>query len=172
MLAGDRVGNALSEVGTKTVFDYHTRLARDGDGFRLRGKKYYSSGAIFAHWIAAVALDEADQVVLAFVPRGAPGLTLVDDWGSFGQRTTGSGTTIFEDVRVEADAVVPHHQGFERPTTIGPVGQIIHAAVDLGIARAAFADTIAWVRTRARPWKDSNLDRAVDDPHTIARSAA
>jgi SfnB family sulfur acquisition oxidoreductase len=169
VLAGDRVGNALSEVGTKTVFDYHTRLVRDGDGLRLRGRKYYSSGAIFAHWIAVVALDEDDQVVLAFVPRDAPGLTLIDDWGSFGQRTTGSGTTILDDVPVEADAVIPHHLGFERPTTIGPIGQIIHAAVDLGIARAALADTITWVRTRARPWKDSGVERASDDPHTIAK---
>ena len=66
-------------------------------------------------------------------------------------------------------AIVFHHKGFERPTTIGSVGQIIHAGVDLGIARAAFADTLDFVRTQSRPWKDSGVERAADDPLTIAR---
>jgi alkylation response protein AidB-like acyl-CoA dehydrogenase len=65
--------------------------------------------------------------------------------------------------------VVHHHRGFERPTTIGSVGQIIHAAVDLGIARAAFAETIDFVKTKSRPWMDSGVERACDDPLTIAK---
>jgi alkylation response protein AidB-like acyl-CoA dehydrogenase len=70
---------------------------------------------------------------------------------------------------VPADAVVPHQKGFERPGTIGSVGQIIHAAIDLGIARAALKETIGYVRDRARPWTDSGVERAADDPQTIAR---
>ncbi|MGO8470103.1 hypothetical protein AB9F45_37515, partial [Rhizobium leguminosarum] len=65
---------------------------------------------------------------------------------------------------VSADSVVFHHKGFERPTTIGSVGQIIHAGVDLGIARAAFAETLDFIRTKSRHWMDSGLERASDDP--------
>ncbi|SDA97296.1 SfnB family sulfur acquisition oxidoreductase [Sinorhizobium sp. NFACC03] len=168
-LAGDRFGNALSERGTKTVGDYATRLTPDGPGFRLNGRKYYSTGVLFAEWIVVFALDPNDKLTMSFLPRGAEGLQIIDDWDGFGQRTTGSGTTVLQNVYVTADAVVRHHRGFERSTTIGSVGQIIHAGIDLGIARAAFAETLNFVRDHARPWMDSGVERAADDPLTIAR---
>ncbi|ANH07980.1 SfnB family sulfur acquisition oxidoreductase [Shinella sp. HZN7] len=168
-LAGDRFGNALSEVGTRTVGDYNTRITPDGAGFRINGRKFYSTGVLFAHWVAIFALDGQDRLTMSFAPRETEGIEIVDDWDGFGQRTTGSGTTILRDVYVPADAVVQHQKGFERPGTIGSVGQIIHAGVDLGIARAALKETIGYVRDKARPWTDSGVDRAADDPLTIAR---
>lgn len=168
-LAGDRFGNALSERGTKIVGDYATRLTPDGPGFRLNGRKYYSTGVLFAEWIVVFALDPTDKLTMSFLPRGAEGLQIIDDWDGFGQRTTGSGTTVLQNVYVTADAVVRHHRGFERPTTIGSVGQIIHAGIDLGIARAAFAETLNFVRDHARPWMDSGVEKAANDPLTIAR---
>ena len=39
------------------------------------------------------ALDEDEQVVMAYVPRDAPGVTVDQDWTAFGQRGTFSGTT-------------------------------------------------------------------------------
>lgn len=168
-LAGDRFGNALSEVGTKTVGHYNTRITPDGAGYRINGRKFYSTGVLFAHWVAIFAVDLDDRLTMSFVPRETEGIEIVDDWDGFGQRTTGSGTTILRDVFVPADAVVPHQKGFERPGTIGSVGQIIHAAIDLGIARAALGETIAYVREKARPWMDSGVERAADDPLTIAR---
>ncbi|GAC1043327.1 SfnB family sulfur acquisition oxidoreductase [Rhizobium sp. No.120] len=168
-LAGDRFGNALSERGTKTVGHYDTRITRDGPGYRINGRKYYSTGVLFADWVTVFALDEADKLVMAFVPKGTEGIEIIDDWDGFGQRTTGSGTTVLNNVYVNADHVVLHHKGFERPTTIGSVGQIIHAGVDLGIARAAFAETLDFVKTRSRPWMDSGVERASDDPLTIAK---
>ena len=168
-LAGDRFGNALSERGTKTVADYNTRITPEGPGYRVNGQKFYSTGVLFADWITVFALDPEERLTMSFLAKGTEGIEIVDDWDGFGQRTTGSGTTIFNDVYVNADAIVFHHKGFERPTTIGSVGQIIHAGVDLGIARAAFADTLDFVRTQSRPWKDSGVERAADDPLTIAR---
>lgn len=168
-LAGDRFGNALSERGTKTVGHYNTRITRDGPGYRINGRKFYSTGVLFADWVTVFALDESDDLVMAFIPKGTEGVEIIDDWDGFGQRTTGSGTTVLNNVYVNADHVVQHHKGFERPTTIGSVGQIIHAGVDLGIARAAFAETLDFVKTKSRPWMDSGVDRASDDPLTIAR---
>ncbi|MCJ9719493.1 SfnB family sulfur acquisition oxidoreductase [Agrobacterium sp. SHOUNA12C] len=168
-LAGDRFGNALSEKGTKTVGHYNTLITREGLGYRINGRKYYSTGVIFADWITVFALDDEERLTMSFVPRGTEGIEIVDDWDGFGQRTTGSGTTILNNVYVRADAVVSHQKGFERPTTIGSVGQIIHAGVDLGIARAAFAETVDFVKRSARPWMDSGVERASDDPLTIAK---
>ncbi|MBB3398886.1 SfnB family sulfur acquisition oxidoreductase [Rhizobium sp. BK060] len=168
-LAGDRFGNALSERGTKTVGHYNTRITRDGIGYRINGRKYYSTGVLFADWIAIFALDEEERLVMAFVPKGTEGVEIIDDWDGFGQRVTGSGTTVLSNVYVHADSVVLHHRGFERATTIGSVGQIIHAGIDLGIARAAFSETLDFVRTKSRPWTNSGVDHASDDPLTIAR---
>ena len=168
-LAGDRFGNALSETGSKTVGHYDTRITEDGAGYRINGRKYYSTGVLFADWIVVFALDPVDQITMSFVPRGTEGVQIIDDWDSFGQRVTGSGTTVLQNVYVNAGSVVRHHRGFERPATIGSVGQIIHAGVDLGIARAAFRETVEFVRNKARPWMDSGVDRASEDPLTIAR---
>jgi SfnB family sulfur acquisition oxidoreductase len=169
VLAGERFGNALSETGTKTVHDYRTVLRPEGGRLVLNGQKFYSTGALFAHWVAAVAKDAGGRLIFAFLRPDTPGVTLVDDWSGFGQRTTGSGTTIFENVTVDPFAVIPYDDAFGRPTAMGPLAQIIHAAVDIGIGRAALADAVDFVKRHSRPWIDSGQDRASDDPYTIAQ---
>jgi SfnB family sulfur acquisition oxidoreductase len=168
VLAGQRIANALAEVGTRTARDITTRVQCTGSAWELNGKKFYCTGALFAHALGVVALDEQDQRVIAFVPRDTPGIELTDDWTGFGQRTTGSGTTLLEAVPVSADAIVPLHRAFSRPTRMGPFAQLMHAAIDLGAARAALVDTVAYVATRARPWADGGVARAAEDPYTIA----
>lgn len=151
------------------MLDIQTRVRRDGDAFVLNGRKFYSTGTLFAHWIPVLALDESDQAVLAFVRQGAPGLTVVDDWSGFGQRTTASGTVIVENVRVSPFEIFHTQRSYDRPTFAGPFAQITTAAIDLGIARAALQDTIAFVQQHARPWIDSGVERASEDPLTIAQ---
>ena len=167
VLAGQRFGNALAELGTKTAHDRTTRLTRDGDGYRINGRKFYATGALYAQRIPTSVVDEQGVQQLAFVPRDAAGLTVIDDWSGFGQRTTGSGSVVFDNVFVSADDVVPFQTAFERPTTVGPLAQILHAAIDTGIARAAYEDALHFVRTRTRPWIDSGIEKAVDDPLTL-----
>ena len=167
VLQGKRFGNAFSEIGTKSVTDVQTRLERSGSGYLLNGRKFYSSGALLADWIPVIARNDDDKTVVAFVERGTEGLTLVDDWSSFGQRTTASGSTILENVKVPAEYVIPHYLAFERPTTMGPIAQIIQAAVDVGIAKAALRDTIYFVRNHTRPWIDSEVERGYEDPLII-----
>jgi SfnB family sulfur acquisition oxidoreductase len=169
VLAGERLGNALSEIGTKTAQDHATRITRDGSIYRVNGKKFYSTGVLFCHWVAIVANDDNGDSTIAFVPRGAPGITIADDWSGFGQRVTGSGTTILRDVEVHPIAVLSFRALFDRPTHMGPHAQIMHAAIEAGLARGALADAIDFVRTRSRPWKDSGVERAADDPYTVAQ---
>lgn len=168
-LAGERFGNALAEIGNKD-FKRRTRLLPDGDGFRLIGNKFYCTGAVFAHRIPTLAVAQEDGrevTYIVIVPRDAAGIAIVDDWDGFGQRVTGSGSVTFDNVRVEADWVLPFQASFETPTTIGPVAQLMHAAIDLGIGRGAFAATLPFIRDHARPWVDAKVARASDDPLTI-----
>lgn len=167
VLAGQRFGNALAELGTRTAHDRTTRLSRDGKGWRINGRKFYSTGALYAQRIPTSVIDEDGVQQLAFVPANATGLNVIDDWSGFGQRTTGSGSVVFDNVYVDADDVVPFQTAFERATTVGPLAQILHAAIDTGIARAAYEDALHFVRTRTRPWIDSGIEKAVDDPLTL-----
>jgi SfnB family sulfur acquisition oxidoreductase len=168
VLAGERLGNALSEVGTKTAHDHTTRLTRERGQYRLNGKKFYSTGVLFAHWVAVVANDDGGDSTIAFVPRDTKGITIVDDWSGFGQRITGSGTTLLENVEVHPFSVLSFKALFDRPTSMGPFAQIMHAAVEQGIAEAALAEAVNFIRASARPWKDAGVDRASQDPYTIA----
>ncbi|MEM5325964.1 SfnB family sulfur acquisition oxidoreductase [Paraburkholderia sp. JHI2823] len=167
VLAGKRFGNGFSEKGTKHVLDLKTRVRRDGDDYVVDGTKFYSTGALFAHFVPVLGLDEEGRGWLAYIPRDTPGLAVVDDWSGFGQRTTASGTVTLENVRVPASLVLPAHRVSELPTLNGPVSQILQAAIDAGIARAAIDDTLAFVRSRSRPWVDSGVERASEDPLTV-----
>ncbi|MDG4764735.1 SfnB family sulfur acquisition oxidoreductase [Solwaraspora sp. WMMD406] len=169
ILAGRRFGNAQSEAGTRHVQDYRTRLTADGDGYLLTGVKHYSTGALYADWIPVLARGDDEQLYVAYVPAGAPGLTVRDDWNGMGQRTTASGTVELDRVRVPADRVVPHHLTFTGPQLHGAYAQLIHTAIDAGIARAALDETGEFVRTKTRPWAESGVDRAADDPLLIQR---
>ncbi|ROM34872.1 SfnB family sulfur acquisition oxidoreductase [Pseudomonas protegens] len=169
VLAGRRFGNALAELGTKTAHERTTRLSRDsnGPGYRIDGRKFYATGALYAQRIPTSVVDEHGVQQLAFVPADAQGLDVIDDWSGFGQRTTGSGSVQFDHVWVDEADVVPFQSAFERPTPVGPLAQILHAAIDTGIARAAYEDALRFVRTKTRPWIDSGNDKATDDPLTI-----
>lgn len=144
------------------------RISAEGDGFVINGQKFYSTGALFAHWVAVKALDDEGRQVMAFVRRAAPGLRIVDDWSGFGQRTTASGTVLLNNVPVDADLVVPTWRLGQSPGIQGAVSQLIQAAIDAGIARGALDDTISFVRERARPWIDAKVERASDDLYVIA----
>ncbi|MER8441674.1 SfnB family sulfur acquisition oxidoreductase [Mesorhizobium sp. M1066] len=166
-LKGTRFGNAFSEFGSKRAADFETRFTDAGDHVVVNGRKFYSSGALLAHLVPIVALDDQGRAWYAIADRGAPGLTVIDDWSSFGQRTTLSGTVIIDNVKVPKTHLVPGYKGFDRPTADGAIFQIIQVAVDTGIAQAAIDETVNFVRTRSRAWIDSGVDNAWDDPYTI-----
>jgi SfnB family sulfur acquisition oxidoreductase len=169
VLAGGRLGNALAERGGRHAQDLQTRL-RDG---RLDGRKYYCTGALTSAWIGVSALDDDDRLVLAFVPRDAPGVSLGEDWDTMGQRATVSGSAAFADVAVDPGLVIPYQEAFEVPQQLGARAQLVHAAIQVGIAGAALRDAREFVRTRARPFFEAQragwAETAGEDPHTIAR---
>jgi len=167
VLAGQRFGNALAEIGTKTAHDRTTPLAKAAPGYRITGRKFYATGALYAQRIPTSVVDDNGIQHLAFVHRDSDGLSVIDDWSGFGQRTTGSGSVVFDNVLVAAQDVIPFQSAFERPTPVGPLAQILHAAIDTGIARAAFEDALHFVRTKTRPWIDATTDIASEDPLTL-----
>ena len=101
--------NAFSEKGTLAVGSlvFNTRLLPDGDGaFRLDGEKFYSTGTLFSDYLTVATTTDHDSVASVIVPTDRTGVRLIDDWDGFGQRRTGTGTTVFTDVAVSADEVL------------------------------------------------------------------
>ncbi|MBV9381369.1 MAG: SfnB family sulfur acquisition oxidoreductase [Streptosporangiaceae bacterium] len=173
VLAGARFGNGLAERGGQHAQDLKTRLHVDGDSARLDGRKYYCTGAISARWIGVSALDDDGRLVLVFVPRHAEGVTVHDDWDVMGQRATVSGTSVFEGVPVDPALVLPYEYAFQVPQQLGARAQLVHAAIQVGIAGGALRDAGEFVRDRARPFFEAVhagwADRASTDPHVIRR---
>ncbi|RMR52339.1 Acyl-CoA dehydrogenase protein [Pseudomonas syringae pv. actinidiae] len=166
-LAGYRFGNAFSESKSKNAGAFQTRIRFDGEHAVLDGEKFYCTGALFAHIVPVAGVNEKNQAFIAFVERDNPGLTIIDNWDGFGQRTTASGGAVLNAVRVPSSAVIPAHRAFDEPTADGPISQIIQAAVDTGIAHGAFEETLKHARL-ARPWIDSKQDFGWQDPFSIA----
>ncbi|MFE5023075.1 SfnB family sulfur acquisition oxidoreductase [Streptomyces sp. NPDC056656] len=168
ILRGRHFANALSERGSRTARDFEIGFAWQPDGSRiLNGTKYYATGTLFAHWIPVYAADEEGRVHAAWVPADEPGVTVEDDWNGMGQRTTGSGTVRFEQVRVPAERIVPVYTIFEKDEVFGAFGQYLHAAIDTGIAVAALRDGKRLIHELARPRKETGLDRAADEEAII-----
>lgn len=166
ILAGARFGNALAEFKPKNASIKQTSITKNEQGYVVTGEKFYCTGSLFAHRIPTLVKDEEQREFLAFIERNSPGVELIDDWSGFGQRTTGSGTVKFNQVQVKAEDVIPFDTAFSSPTLVGPFAQIMHAAIEVGIARAAFEETIQRVK-QARPWIDAHVDHATQDPLTI-----
>jgi SfnB family sulfur acquisition oxidoreductase len=170
VLAGGRLGNALAERGGRHAQDLQTRLR---GARRLDGRKYYCTGALTSRWIGVTALDDQDRLVLAFVPRDGEGVTLDEDWNTMGQRATVSGSARFEDVEVDPVLVVPYHEAFDVPQQLGARAQLVHTAIQVGIAGGALRDAREFVRTRGRPFFEAAragwAAGAGEDPYTIGR---
>jgi alkylation response protein AidB-like acyl-CoA dehydrogenase len=150
---GAIIGLATTELGSSQVGDIApaTVVAPDGDGYRLNGTKYYSTGTLYADYVLVRVADDKGAPATTIIPVKRDGIELVDDWDGSGQRLTGSGTTHFHNVRVEAVELI-----FDQPN-IGygaayqnTFAQLFLTAINAGIAAAVQRDAAALVRRRAR----------------------
>jgi SfnB family sulfur acquisition oxidoreductase len=166
VLGGHLIAGGTSERGGKFRTDISTALTPDGDGFRLNGTKFYSTGSLMADQLRVTALDPAGNRVSILLPRSREGITLKDDWSGMGQRTTASGTSEYRNVRVEADEVIPFGPWETTQRNYGSsAAQLLHATIDAGIALAALDDALRWANKGARPVRESGVSRAADDPY-------
>jgi alkylation response protein AidB-like acyl-CoA dehydrogenase len=119
-----------------------TVARRTAEGWRLTGRKVYSTGAPVLRWYLVWAkTDEPDiRVGMFLVPAGLPGTRIVETWDHLGLRASGSHDVVFDDVLFPLDHEIdvrkpeqwlkPDHA----PLTIHPV---LTAAIYDGIAQAA-----------------------------------
>jgi alkylation response protein AidB-like acyl-CoA dehydrogenase len=166
---GNIFGNAFSEKGPLAVGSlvFNTRLLPvDGGGYLLNGEKYYSTGTLFSDYLTVATTTDHDSAATVVVPANREGVQLIDDWDGFGQRRTGTGTTVFTDVTVSADEVLS-----DTPYDAEPVPTVQYAALQLyihavvaGILASVVDDGVALLRSRDRSFSHALSERPTDDP--------
>lgn len=150
--------------------DDRLKVIQNGDQWRLTGQKSFCSGATDSDTLLVSAKTEDDRLVIAVIPTKREGIYIQDDWDSFGQRQTDSGTVIFHDVLLEESEILQAYEnepGAIFPTIRTHIAQTILVHVLLGIAEGAFAEAKHYTKNITRPWLTSGVNQADKDPYTI-----
>lgn len=162
-------GGANSELTDRAAgtYTYDTVLVPDGDRYRLRGRKFYSTGSLYSDFLRITANDADGKQVSALIPADRAGVIHVDDWDGIGQAQTGSGTTILDGVIVHPDEVIPFEswEDQQRPRQSQP--QLILHAIAAGILRSVAADAAEVVRTRRRSYSWAVTEEPRHDPQLL-----
>jgi alkylation response protein AidB-like acyl-CoA dehydrogenase len=169
---GHILGNGFSEQSERAVGLYFdTTLTRDpsGEGHRLNGKKFYSTGSLYASYTQIFASTPQGTIAAATIPVDRKGLTIADDWDGFGQRLTGTGTTLLNDVFVADDEVeiFGAPDGPQAPSYQYSFLQLFLQAVAAGILRAVLNDAVALVRRRKRNFSHAQAALPAADPQVL-----
>lgn len=161
---GELVGNAWSESGDVARGTSSTKAVRRADGrWMVSGKKFYTTGSIFADWIDTT-VDAAGTAATALIRTDQPGVRIDDDWDGFGQPVTGTGTATFSEAVVEAEDLGDFTDRFRFQTA---VYQLVLLTVLAGNAQAVERDTAAQLRARTRSYSHGNADRAQHDSQIL-----
>ncbi|MCV7224837.1 acyl-CoA dehydrogenase family protein [Mycolicibacterium komossense] len=170
-LTGKIVGNASTELGSTPAgaFTWQTKLTPDGDDYRLNGKKFFTTGTLYADYAEVLASNPDGATVIALVPTDRDGVAVLDDWDGFGQRATGTGTAVFDNVVVKADELLqfaPPDADAEPPALYlsGAFFQLYVTALEVGVLYALRADAVAHVHQRSRSFAWAPNPSAPDDP--------
>ncbi|RZG78485.1 SfnB family sulfur acquisition oxidoreductase [Acinetobacter venetianus] len=166
ILAGKRIANGGPEKNSKDTKAIQTTLTLENGQYFLNGEKFYSTGTSFADWLAIRALHPDGYTVLAIVDRYAAGVEVINDWNGFGQRTTASGTVKLRNVVVDPALFFDERIIADTPNVRGAYSQLLQVAIDVGIAEAAFDDTLSSIR-KARPIVDAGVEKASEEHYTL-----
>lgn len=166
ILKGKRLANGGPERNSKDTKTIETRLDQVNGQYILNGEKFYSTGSSFADWLAIRAIHPLGHTVLTIINAQAQGVEIANDWDGFGQRTTASGTVRLKNVVVSPELIMDEKPLADASKYRGAYSQLIQVAIDVGIAEAAFADTLSAI-DKARPIVDANVEKASFEAYTL-----
>lgn len=168
---GKIFGNATGEQsGLQVGLVFETTLTPDTDGigYRLNGQKFYSTGSLYSDWIQIFASTPEGNIAGATVPVDREGLTLRDDWDGFGQRLTGTGSTILNNVYVRPEETADYGSPLSQPPSYQfAILQLYLQAITAGILRSVQADAVALVHRRRRSFSHATDERPTADNQVL-----
>ncbi|WP_433250677.1 acyl-CoA dehydrogenase family protein [Actinomadura nitritigenes] len=144
-------------------------VERDGDGYRITGRRTFATGVAVADLITVLLYG--DEPVNVVIPPDRPGLSFGDDWDNLGQRLTASGSVTFDGVVAHADEVLAGlgdgAADRRRDGLRGLFSQLIFAHLYAGIADGALKAAARYVREKGRPWPEAASRDVTEDPYHL-----
>ncbi len=131
-----------------------TATRRTEDGWRLTGRKIYSTGSpgLTSMLVFARTDEDPPRMGLFLVPARSPGIAIEKTWDQLGLRGSGSHDVVFTDVLVPHDHALdlrpPADWARPDPDTTA-WNTLLVAALYTGVAEAARDWTVAFLRGRA-----------------------
>lgn len=144
----------LSEPGAGSDASMiQTRATPDGDGWRINGRKIWTSNAPIADYCVLFAITDAERPrngISAFiVPTDAPGFTRERVIRLFGQIGGDEAELVLEDLYVEPGQLVGElNEGFAAALYGVSLGRIYNSARGVGYGRWALELALEYAKTR------------------------
>lgn len=162
---GQTIGSAWSEIGNASIEAFSTRVTQDNDGqLFLNGKKYYTTGSLYADWIDVGITDLEGNSASILLAQGTEGIDVIDDWNGFGQVLTASGTATFNQVKITQNEIITDDKRFKYSPAFY---QLIQLSIITGLTRAATYDVSAAVSSRTRNYTHANGTYVRQDPQIL-----
>lgn len=137
-----------SDAGTM-----RSRAQRQGDGYRINGRKSWVTSAPVADFIIVFSMTDPSQAqrgITAFlIDTAQPGFSVGKVEPKLGIRASATSEIVFEDYQCpQAQRLGAEGEGFKIAMAVLDAGRIGIAAQALGIAAAAYEASLAYARER------------------------
>lgn len=149
--------------------DPKLQLEIEGDDYYVSGKRTFATGASVSQ-VMTIAVWVGDKLVNFQVPANQPGITFNADWDNLGQRLTASGSLVFDRVKLNLRDKLTGLDENPQSASLrnglrNAFSQLIFVHFYLGIAEGALQQAAEYHREFGRPWPESGLESALDDPY-------
>ncbi|MCE2453499.1 MAG: acyl-CoA/acyl-ACP dehydrogenase, partial [Nitrospinae bacterium] len=153
-----RSGKIIASYASENTSSLHgiwrmeTKAIRDGDVYRINGRKYFCSMAGEAdYYVLWVQLEEEEDLTkslgLLIAPSDNPGFKIDQEWNSFAMRGTMSHSMIYDDVKIPVEDLVGRGGDPIRPDVLPKFG-FGYSAVYLGAGGGAFDWVVNYAQNR------------------------
>ena len=154
MLAGEAIfsiGVSEPDAGSD-VAGIRTTAVKDGDGWRINGRKMYITNAVYGDLTIVAArtnLENKYGITMFLVPAGTEGFTVANKLDKHGWRCSDTAELVLDDVWVSDEQVLGTvHRGFYETMKNFQNERMVLVGMGVGAAQAAIDMTNAYTQER------------------------
>ncbi|CAB1207400.1 acyl-CoA dehydrogenase family protein [Acinetobacter bouvetii] len=155
-------GNTLNPLDRRTTAEQISESE-----YIFHGDKSFCSGSMDSDVLLCSGYNDAGKLLIGVIPSTRDGVSFLGDWNNMGQRQTDSGTSHFEQVKIQHHELLLNPGPLSTPySSLRPlIAQLIFVHIFLGVAEGAFETARQTVQSQ-KAWSKSLAEDAVHDPFT------
>lgn len=155
-------GNTLNPLDRRTTAEKISE-----NEYVFHGDKSFCSGSIDSDVLLCSGYNDEGKLLIAVIPTAREGVSFLGDWNNMGQRQTDSGTSHFEQVKIQHHELLLNPGPLSTPySSLRPlIAQLIFVHLFLGVAEGAFETARQTVQSQ-KAWSKSLAENAINDPFT------